>query len=142
MSLIEHAKREFEVLGWPGDCEMQEMACDNILELLEVFSEQGHSGSSAHYVLTQFFELAKFNPISPLTGNDDEWNEVREGTYQNNRDSGVFKKGKNGEAYWIYGKIFREPNGATFTSKDSKVPVNFPWVKPEPEIVEVEDNEL
>ena len=28
MSLVKHAKREFEVLGWPGDCEMQKMVCD------------------------------------------------------------------------------------------------------------------
>ena len=24
-NLIDHAKKEFELLGWPGDCEMQKM---------------------------------------------------------------------------------------------------------------------
>ena len=136
-NLVKHAKKEFEVLGWPGDCDMQKMVCDNIIELLDVFSDQGHSGSSAPYVINLFTGLAKFNPISPLTGEDSEWNEVGDDTFQNNRDSEVFKNGKDGEAYWIHGKIFRDPDGCTFTSGDSRVPVTFPWTKPEPEIVDV-----
>ena len=140
MSLVNHAKREFEVLGWPGDDELQKMVCDNIIELLEMFSAQGHSGTSAPYVLGQFNELAKFNPISPLTGEDSEWNNISdisgEELYQNNRCSDVFKDG-DGNAYWIHGRIFREPDGCTYTSRDSRVPVTFPWAKPEPEIVDV-----
>lgn len=144
MSLVEHAKREFELLGWPGDCEMQEIVCNNIVELLEVFANQGHSGSSAPYVLNLFNELARFNPAAPLTGEDDEWQDVadlcEEGTlYQNRRDGEVFKD-DNG-AYWMCGKIFREPNGVTYISKDSRVPVEFPWKKPEPEIVDVPGEE-
>ena len=139
-NLVEHAKREFEVLGWPGDDEMQQMVCDNLIELLEAFAEQGHSGSSAPYVMRLFGKLADFAPISPLTGKDSEWNEVGDNKYQNNRCSEVFKDSKDGEAHWISGKIFREPDGCTYTSGDSFVPVEFPWTKPEPEIVDVEKN--
>jgi hypothetical protein len=138
-NLVAHAKREFEALGWPGDCEMQKMACDNITELLECFAAQRHSGSSAPYVLGTFQQLAKFNPISPLTGEDSEWNEVGDDLYQNNRDSEVFKRGRDGDAYWISGKIFRDSDGCSYTSKESRVPVAFPWTKPEPEIVEVRE---
>lgn len=137
MSLIEHAKTEFEALGWPGDDEMQEMICDNLIELLEVFSEQGHSGSSAPYLLNLFDKLARFNPISPLNGKDSEWTEVSDGIFQNKRDCAVFKNGKDGEAYWIDGKVFRDQHGCFFTSRDSRVPVVFPWTKPESEIVDV-----
>ena len=138
MNLLEHAKLEFEILGWPGECEMQQLACENILELLKVFSEQGHSGSSAPYILNHFQMLAKFDPISPLTGRDEEWAEVSDGVFQNKRSSDVFKNGRNGRAYWIHGKIFKDKNGGTYTSKDSRVYIDFPWVKPRPEIVEVE----
>jgi len=138
MSLVEHAKREFDALGWPGDCEMQQMVCDNVLELLTTFAEQGHSGSSAPYVLGIFEKLAKHDPIAPLTGEDDEWNEVGENQYQNNRSSDVFKNGKDGDAYWIHGKIFRDKDGCTYTSSDSRVPVVFPWTKPKPEIVDAD----
>jgi hypothetical protein len=143
-NLIKHAKREFEILGWPGDCEMQKLVCDNILELLEVFSKQGHSGSSAPYVLNLFQRLAKFNPISPLTGEDDEWSEavLSSGLYQNKRSSDVFKDGKGGDAYWSCGRVFREASGLCYTSTGSRVDITFPWVKPEePEIVEVGSNE-
>jgi hypothetical protein len=119
---------------------MQQMVCENVLELLTVFAAQGHSGSSAPYVLGVFETLAKFNPIAPLTGADTEWNDVSEmsgrKTYQNNRDSEVFKDDDG--AYWIRGKIFRDKGGCTFTSRDSRVPVVFPWTKPKPEIVDVD----
>ena len=137
--LIEYAKKEFEILGWPGGDKMQELICANILELLEVFSRQGHSGSSAPYILRHFDALARFKPISPLTGEDWEWNEVGEGVFQNRRCSAVFKDGKEGEAYWSEGRIFREKDGSCWTNRDSRVPVSFPWVVPEPEIVDVEE---
>jgi hypothetical protein len=140
MSLVDHAKREFNALGWPGDCEMQAMVCDNVIELLTVFGEQGHSGSSAPYVLGVFEKLARFDPIAPLTGNDDEWTNVSEQNgeplYQNKRDSEVFKDGDG--AYWISGKIFRDKAGCTYTCKESRVPVTFPWAKPKPQIVDVD----
>jgi hypothetical protein len=140
MSLVEHAKREFEALGWPGDCDMQAMVCDNVIELIEAFSKQGHSGSSAPYVLNIFEQLARFNPIAPLTGEDNEWTDVAkengEPLYQNNRDSEVFKN--NEGAYWISGKIFRDKDGCTYTSRDSRVSVTFPWKKPKPEIIDVD----
>ena len=134
--LIAHAKKEFELLGWPGDSEMQKAMCDNILELLQVFSDQDHSGMSAGYCLYLFKELAKFNPLGPLTGQDDEWNEVGTGIYQNRRECTVFKE--NGQAYWMDGKIFRDPDGRTYTSKDSRVNIEFPWEKPKSEFVDVE----
>lgn len=141
MRLVEHAKREFELLGWPGECPMQKEMCDCIIELLETFSNQGHTGMTAPYALAYFDKLAKFDPISPLTGDEDEWcdvsEEIGEPLYQNKRDGEVFKDG-SGQAYWIGGKIFREPNGCTFTSSDSCVPVTFPWTKPDPEIIDVQ----
>jgi len=133
-NLRKHAEREFKILGWPGECEMQQLICNHVLELLDAFNGHGHSGSSAPYAISLFAKLAAFEPISPLTGADDEWNEVGEGVFQNNRDSEVFKE--NGEAYWIFGKIFKDKNGCTYTSKDSNVPVVFPWKRPEPEVID------
>jgi len=137
-NLIKFAKKEFEILGWPGDDEIQKAVCDDIIELLRVFSEQGHSGTSAPYVLNLFNELAKFHPISPLTGEEDEW--VDHGDfYQNKRCFDVFKDKKTGEAYWSSGIIFKDSEGSYFTSKESRVPISFPWMRPEkPKIIEVD----
>lgn len=136
-NLVEHAKREFESKGWPGDDEAQGWVCENILELLEVFSNQGHSGTSAPYVLSLFSELARFNPIGPLTGEANEWIEHADGTFQNKRCTEVFKQGSDGTPYWIRGRVFRRPDGLTYTNRDSSVEIEFPWVKPKPEIVDV-----
>lgn len=134
-NLVKHAKKEFKILGWPGDDDIQEMMCDNLLELLQVFSDQGHSGFSANYCLKYFDQLAHFNPISPLTGESWEWREISDGQYQNKRDGTVFMK--NGQAYWIEGRIFRDPSGFCFTSIESHVNIEFPWTKPEPKIIDI-----
>ena len=139
MTLLEHAQNEFDLLGWPGNCDMQKAICKDTLELIHTFSSQGHSGFSAPYLLGMFDKLARFQPLSPLTGEADEWNDVGNGLYQNKRFTEVFKKGD--QAWWIHGIVFREPDGTTFTSSDSHVPISFPWVPPEPEIRDVKGND-
>ncbi len=141
--LRDHAVQEFEVLGWPGEGdEMQKSICDDLLSMVDVFADQGHSGFSANYILGLFDDLARFKPLSPLTGEDDEWNDVAGDAsngselWQNKRCSEVFKEA-DGKAYWIGGRIFRDPDGGTYTNGDSHVPVEFPWTRPEPEIVDV-----
>ena len=136
MSLLSYAEREMQ-LAWPDAEPMQDMVKANVLELLKAFADQGHSGMSAPYVIGVFEKLAKFEPLTPLTGEDAEWMEVGEGIFQNIRYGSVFKEGKDGEAYWIDGRIFRDADGCCYTNKDSRVPVAFPWVKPEPEIVDI-----
>lgn len=152
-----HAQQEFRAAGWVDENgkyidEMQEAICKNVLELLKVFSDEGHSGSSAPYTINVFSKLAKFEPIAPLTGEDWEWNEVSDGAdgvmYQNNRMGAVFKHGKDGKAYWLDGKVFWEWNNyegemikTYYTSRDSKVFIEFPWVKPESEYVFVPTTE-
>ena len=136
MSLVEFAKSEMNRM-WPEADEMQDMVKSNVIELLEVFEKQGHSGFSAPYVLNVFHKLAMFKPIGQLTGEDSEWAEVGNGIYQNKRCTAVFKEGKDGCAYWLDGNIFRDQNGCTFTNEYSRVKVVFPWVMPEPKIIDV-----
>lgn len=135
-NLTKHLDREWAAKGWPteGD-DMQAHIYRNLKALLGVFSAENHSGSSAPYVVSLFEKLAMFEPIGPLTGVDAEWVEVSDGMFQNNRCSHVFKE--NGEAYDIQGKVFREPDGATYTSYDSRTPVVFPYT-PTTEYVDVE----
>ena len=112
-------------------------------ELLKIFSEQGHSGSSAPFAVSLFEKLAMWKPIAPLTGKNDEWGEAydMEGTQQNKRNSAVFRD-KDGQAYWMDGKVFWEwatypdidegkPFKSYFTSRDSRVYIEFPWTQPD-----------
>ena len=89
MTLINHAKKEFRLLGLHEKYDI--LTQEAVLELIRVFSKRGHSETSALYTLEIFQKLAKYEILSPLTGNDDEWNQVDSFTYQNNRCSTVFK---------------------------------------------------
>ena len=102
--------------------------------MVEVFAEEGHSGSSAGYAIGLLEKLLRFEPLQPLTGEDSEWFDHGDGVFQNTRCSHVFKE--NGEAYDIDGIIFREPDGSCFTNFKSRVPVTFPYV-PKREYVDV-----
>ena len=156
--LNEHAIMEFKAAGWLDDTgayidEMQGAICEHVLELLTVFSNEGHSGSTAPYAIDMFSRLAKFHPIAPITGEDWEWHEVSERMgskcWQNKRCSSIFKD-DNGECYDIDGKVFWEwavsydddgkPNGKAhksyYTGHGSRVPVTFPYVKPKEPIYE------
>lgn len=135
-----HARREFRAAGYiPLDQEQEDgpnkWIQDNVIELIRVFAKQGHSGMSAGYCIETFCKLAKFEPLVPLQGTDDEWNDVGGGYWQNNRCSHVFKE-TDGRAYDMDGRIFREPNGACFTSRESRVYITFPYT-PTREYVDV-----
>ena len=55
-----------------GD-EMNDAMCEHILKMVNVFAEEGHSGFSANYAINILQKLLRFEPLSPLTGEDDEW---------------------------------------------------------------------
>jgi hypothetical protein len=142
-NLHSHALAEFRAAGWLDETgayidEMQGMLCKHVLELLKVFSEEGHSGSTAPYTVNMFKKLAMFEPLVPLTGEDWEWHEPSPGVFQNIRCSRVFKQADrfNGQAYDIDGRVFREPTGACYTGAESRVPVTFPYT-PKTEYVDV-----
>ena len=142
-NLVEYAKSELEK-AFPGeDDEMQKMAIANVIELIETFSNQGHSGLSAHYVLNLFTRLVNWNPISYLTGEEDEWGESygEDETQQNKRCGKIFRRHHdNSTAVNIEGVVFEQPNGMAYTNKNSEVPIEFPyWVPDKPEVVKTEE---
>lgn len=144
-NLHKHALTEFKAAGWLDDTgytdEMQGMICDHVMKLIDIFSEEGHSGSTAPYAINMFKKLASFKPLTPLTGEDDEWIKHDYGVdpkWQNKRLSSVFKDA-NGDCYNIDGKVFwewcapwegresQEPYKSYYTCKESRVPVTFPY---------------
>jgi hypothetical protein len=139
-NLIEYAKSEFKRAGYvPLDQEQEDgpnkWIQQNVLELLELFSKQGHSGFSANYCINTFKELASFKPLTPLQGTDDEWNECGYGVFQNRLCSTIFKQADrfDGQAYNINGKIFSDDGVCWFTNSESFVPITFPYMPSEHE---------
>lgn len=138
MSLVKHAKRELELAGlFDKDSDYEGMLGTAVLELVEKFSEQGHSGMSASIVRKLFNIVSDFKTINFLTGEDSEWNDVGEGVYQNNRCGEVFKQKDryDGKPYTIGGKIFSDDGGKSwYTGRESHVVIEFPYnsnTKPE-----------
>lgn len=154
-NLVDFAKTELTLAGYFNEDSLYGgMLGDAVVKMIEQFSEEGHSGMSANIAISLFQRLARFEPLTPLTGADDEWNDISDDSFtafaitepddeaqeiidtinsskvpkklwQNKRCGHVFKD-ENG-AYDSQGRVFREPNGACFTSKDSRVPVSFPY---------------
>ena len=139
-SLVAFAKDELSRAGlFDKDSDYGGMMGDAVMKMVEVFAGEGHSGFSSGMAISIFEKVARYEPLTPLTGEDDEWMDIAEygdgsACWQNKRCSHVFKD-KDG-AYDIEGKIFREPNGSCFTSYASRVPVTFPY-SPTREYVDV-----
>lgn len=127
-SELEHfAEDELRRAGFfDADSDYGGMMGPAVMKMLRQFSAEGHSGFSASIAIHLFEKLARFEPITPLTGADDEWTQVDDGIWQNKRCSRVFKDA-DGRAYDSQGIVFREPSGACFTSSDSRVYVTFPY---------------
>lgn len=149
--MVEYAKSELARIGTDEEG-MQNVINQNILEIVEVFSNQGHSGFSAGYALSVLDRLLRFKPIQPLTGEADEWRETscrREGvrSYQNKRCSSVFMdKTESGEVIRcedIDAVIVSDNGGLTwFSSGRFKRAVTFPYEPPtHPEKVYIEYTE-
>lgn len=129
-NLADYAKDELKRIGMIDSGEpYNDMATKDILDLIELFGSQGHSGFSASYVINAFNRLASFKPLSPLTGEADEWNDVGHGLFQNKRYSAVFKD-QDG-AYNCEGRIFSDDGEIWYTCKDSRVNITFPYVVPD-----------
>lgn len=110
-NLVKHAERELTISGFNDE----DFFRGDVLELIKVFSEQGHSGMSAYPAINLFTKLAKYECLSPITGSDAEFKNVSEifsddtnTTYQNIRCGKIFKKG---DIYtYLDGVVFRDIN--------------------------------
>lgn len=119
MSLKQHAQLELEMIGAfseEGDF-YGGMTGKAVMELIEVFSNQGHSGMSAQVVLDLFTKLAKYEQLGALTGKDEEWSQLDYGDdikYQNKRNSAVFKQA-DGTVTYNDAIVKRCENGSCWT---------------------------
>ena len=79
-NILSHAEDELNRIGMTEDSpdEMNRMMRKHVLHMMQEFANEGHSGFSASYAISILTKLMDFKPLSPLTGEDDEWVNVRE----------------------------------------------------------------
>ena len=137
-SLVEFAEDELNrLLKGCTDSEalkMQKSVNQDILDIVKMFSNQGHSGFSAQYSLNLLRRLLNYKPLSEITDDESEWIELNytpDIAYQCKRCPSLFKDNE-GRVYNVEGKIFSDDNGHTwYTCKDSCVYVKLPYTVPE-----------
>lgn len=125
-----HAEVELDILSAlskdPDNRPIIEPFREEILALCEKFGNSGQSGGSAPYTASAISQAIKklllHETLAPITGEEYEWNDVsnvggdvNKTMYQNNRNSAVFKDGKNGRAYYIDAIAKRVPNGTRWS---------------------------
>lgn len=113
-NLREHAMRELKLLNEAepkdeiNDPKWSNMIDEAVLELIETFISQGHSGGSAYPVLALFEKLANFENLTPITDRPSEWHEHPDNLWQNRRNGSLFSN-DGGKTYhninkrtWFY----------------------------------------
>ena len=92
-NLVDHARYELERAGmFDSDADYGGALGGAVLELVEKFAEQGHSGMSAAMTIKLFYELAQYHPLGGITSDPSEWNEFADGQWQNRRRSTSFSR--------------------------------------------------
>ena len=145
MGLVEFAREELSRAGlFDKDSDYEGMLGTAVMGLIELFAQQGHSGFSAGMVSSIFDKLSRYQPITPLTGADEEWvdiSDLGDGSgsqkYQNKRCSSVFKDA-DGRTYDIHAVVFIDKDDCTYTSNDSSRDITFPYY-PDVEYVHVDE---
>lgn len=133
MTIQDYTKKELSLID--------NISEDKKREIMNLINQTEHNASQPE-ITEMLKRLLDFKPLSPLTGEDDEWEKVdyysedeiatEIATYQNKRYFSVFKRGKNGKAYNFRARIFSTDGGKSwhFMGSESKEYISFPYEVP------------
>lgn len=144
-SYVEHLEREILIYVGDGGSEFAKSVCEflpGIYSIIEAFKKGEYSClSDAPEVICDIINKTLCRiPFTPLTGEDDEWNEPKDGIYQNKRCGEIMKRSLCGRAFHINGiRWFEEgevPFRGTVEGISTEQVVSFP-LTPKSFLVEV-----
>jgi len=107
-NLVSHAEFELRRAGlFDKDSDYGGMIAEGIMKIVQVFSDEGHSGCSASMTVSILENLLRFKPLTPLTSDPEEWMEIGEDmrfeklvpVWQNRRQSSCFSN-DGGKTYY------------------------------------------
>lgn len=76
---LELKREEMRRAGlYDNDADFRGMIPECVLELLDTWHKQGHSGGSAYMTLEIFNKLVAHKPLTPITDDPDEWMDMSE----------------------------------------------------------------
>lgn len=101
MNIVDHAQAELERIS------EEPRTIEGYLDMIRIFSRMGHSGGSASVFIPVLNALLRYENLSPLTDDPEEWvhhDETvwgeRGGIWQNTRNSKAFSK-DGGKTYYL-----------------------------------------
>lgn len=122
-NLKDFAIKEFEILRKTTPDALVLEFEKEILKLVDKFGKSGQSGFSAPYyssaITNTLKSLLDFKPITDVTGDESEWNDVKNGMFQNKRISALFydDSKENSVPYYLNAVVFQgEEQHYAFTS--------------------------
>lgn len=119
--------------------------CLNILQVLDVVSNQGHSGFSFGYFFSILKRVMNYKPITPILNIDGEWEKSSfDNSFVHKRCSQIYKtfneETKEYEYFDTDGRYFINPDSSCYKSKESEIKITFPYSVPDkPEYVKVDE---
>jgi len=82
-NLTKFAESELTRAGFfDKDSDYGGMLGEAVMKMVKVFADEGHSGFSAGMAISLFKTVASFEPLTPLTGDDDEWMKSRKALFR------------------------------------------------------------
>ena len=116
-SLSNFAKYELDLAGmFDKDADYDGMLGEAVMELIELFGSQDHSGMSAAMTIDLFDRLASYKPLSELTDNPTEWMDVSEELWQSRRNPVCFSN-DGGRTYYDIDELEEGSERKFHTSK-------------------------
>lgn len=109
-NLVKYAEEELKRAGWfDEDSDYDGEIGNAALEIVKIFSKQGHSGTSAEIVTSLVERLLRYEPLTPLTYEPDEWMDVSKESghpmWQNKRKFSTFSEDGGKTHYDINDKV-------------------------------------
>lgn len=109
--LYQHALTELKLSGLTEkDSDYEGMLAEAVLEIVKIFAKQGHSGFSAGMTIEVLEKLLRYENLTPITDDPEEWMDVAEMCAD--RGSGVWQCKRNPS-------LFSTDGGKTYYNVDN-----------------------
>jgi len=139
MKLVSHFTRELKQIGLYDTSSRLTEAVMGVAKSIDDQDLTDYDMLKCKIVLEK---LIKQEPLTPLTGDEDEWISDDETWDKNLRCPRVFREKSTGNCYDIHGRMFiKNVDGKQVlsTNKDSHVLIKFPYT-PKTEYIHISDN--
>jgi hypothetical protein len=93
MSLLEHARRELELIGEEPE------TIEGYLKVIQAFADMGHSGGSAMCAIPVINQLLQYKSLSELTEDPNEWMYIGTEVWGDAEGQGIWQSKRNPEAF-------------------------------------------